>query len=61
MAKGIALSRVEHGMLGKDGKNVVVVFNEGDKVDLPDDAFAALEAVKVVAKPRAAAPAASEG
>lgn len=40
MAKGIAMSRIEHGAVGKDGKtNVVTVFNAGDTVDLPDEVF----------------------
>lgn len=51
MAKGIALNRIEHGAVGKDGKNVVLVFNAGDMVDLPDDVFNTLLKAGAVALP----------
>lgn len=45
--KGIALTTIHHGIL-KDGKPMTLIFNEGDKVDLPDADMQVLEASKAV-------------
>jgi hypothetical protein len=44
MTKALVLSPISHGFLDKEGKNVVLNLNLGDKVDLPDDVLNALPA-----------------
>ena len=51
--KGTALSRIDHGEVVKD-KNIVRVFEAGDRVDLPDETFVQLEAAGAVARMPAA-------
>ena len=50
--KGIALSKIEHGVADKDGKNnAVKVFNEGDEIDMPEKELMALVDAKAAALP----------
>jgi len=57
--KVLALSRIEHGYKNKDGQNAVLVANEGEVVDIPDDAAAkALIAAGAATTPEDAAKAA---
>ena len=49
MANAIALSKIEHGFMDKNGKSLTLVFKEGDKVEgLPDDVMASLLEAKAI-------------
>lgn len=54
MTKFIAKNRIEHGAPDKNGKNVVVVIDEGKSGDLPEDVVSSLVASGAAELPGAA-------